>query len=511
MSSDNNKRIAKNTLLLYFRMFLTMGISLYTSRIVLNTLGIEDFGIYNVVGGIVMMFSFLNTSMASATQRFLSFELGRNDLKELKRVFAMSLNIHATIAVVIFIVAETAGLWFLNNRMSIPLNRLLAANWVYQFSIFAFVVTIMSVPYNALIISHERMNIFAMVSIAEVTLKLIIVIVLQRLNADKLKLYAILVFFVALFIRLIYGIYCRRNLKGSKYYFFWDKQLYKRLISYAGWNLWGNAAAVTYSQGVNILLNLFFGPSINAARGIAFQVKNAVNGFVSNFQMALNPQIVKSYAEKDLLYMHQLIFQGARYSFFLLFILSLPVIIEADTILLLWLKIVPDYTVLFCRLILINALIDSISGPLMTAAQASGKIKVYQGVVGGLLLLILPMSYTFLAWGYPPQITLIISISVSIIALGARLLIISPLVKLSIRSFFKQITRILIVVFSSVILPILLKYSIEDMFLRLLVVCVASTVSVLSAIYFLGLRKEEVAFVRERFIDVLSKVKRKSE
>ena len=495
-------------MLLYFRMFLTMGISLYTSRIVLNTLGIADFGIYNVVGGIVTMFSFLNSSMSSATQRFLSFELGRKDFEELKRVFSMSVNIHATIALVILILAETIGLWFLNSRMSIPDDRLNAANWVFQFSILSFMITVMSVPYNASIIAHERMNVYAWMSIVEVTLKLVIVFALQWFGFDKLKLYAVLVFLVAFLIRLLYGVYCSRNFRESKYYLFWDKALYVRLISYAGWNLWGSAAVVTYSQGVNILLNVFFGPAVNAARGIAFQVKSAISGFVSNFQMALNPQIVKSYAERDLRYMHQLVFQGAKYSFFLLFILSLPVIMEADTILRLWLKIVPDYTVLFCRLILINSLIDSVSGTLMTAAQASGKIKLYQGIVGGLLLAILPVSYLFLKLGYSPQVTLYVSIFVSFLALFVRLRIISPLVDLSIRQFFLQvILRVLVVVVCSLVIPVILNYSIANVLVRFFVVSGSSVLSVLLSVYLFGLKKEEVAFVKAKFIQVVSKVK----
>ena len=417
VTNENTKLIAKNTMLLYFRMFLTLGVSLYTSRVVLNTLGVEDFGIYNVVGGVVMMFSFLNSSMASATQRFLSFELGKNDLIQLKKVFSMSVNIHVIIALAIFILAETIGLWFLNTKLVIPAERLYAANWVYQFSILSFMVTILSVPYNAIIIANERMKVYAYVSIIEVILKLIILYILVWFGFDKLKLYAILVFFVSAIIWLIYKTYCNSNFSESKYQYYWDKPLFSTLMNYAGWNLFGNLAVVTMVQGINIMLNLFFGPIVNAARGIAYQVNGAVNSFVINFQMAMNPQIVKSYASGDLKYMHKIIFQGAKYSFFLLFILSLPILLETELILKIWLKNVPEHTIIFTRLAIINVLIDSISGPLMTAAQATGNIKKYQAIVGGLLLLILPISYLFLIMGYPPEITLYISISISIIAL----------------------------------------------------------------------------------------------
>ena len=480
-------------------MFLTMGVSLYTSRIVLNTLGVSDFGIYNVVGGVVMMFSFLNSSMSSATQRFYSFELGKKDYEQLKRVFTMSVNIHAIIAVVIFVLAETIGLWFLNAKLVIPVERLVAANWVYQLSILSFMFTIMGVPYNAMLIARERMNVYAYVSIIEVILKLAIVFMLVYLGYDKLKMYAILVFGVAVVIWFIYKSYCNRKFLETNYSFSWDKVLYKTLINYAGWNLFGNIASVAMGQGVNILLNLFFGPIVNAARGIAFQVNSAVNGFVINFQMAMNPQIVKSYAGNDLEYMHQLIYKGSKYSFFLLFLLVLPILIETELILHWWLKIVPAYTALFCRLILINTLIDCISGTLMTSAQSSGKIKVYHSVVGGLLLFILPISYLLLKLGLPPQTTLCVSISISIIALFTRLMIIRNLISLSIKEFLKSVlVPILLVSVLSIVFPFIIKLSLNQEILRFFSVCISSVISVTITIYFLGLKKEERFFMKNK-------------
>ena len=299
-TTSNNKRIAKNTLLLYFRMILTMLVTLYTSRVVLNTLGVEDFGIFNVVGGIGVMFSVLNSAMSSATQRFLSFELGQNNKEQFTKVFSMSITIHALIALIIFVLAETIGLWFLNTHLVIPADRLVAANWVYQCSVLSFMVTILSVPYNASIIAYERMGAFAYISILEVSLKLLVVFMLQWIMVDKLKLYAVLLLVVALIIRLVYGFYCKLKLEGCNYIWIKDKQLFKTLASYAGWNLWGNLAAVGMDQGVNVLLNIFFGPIVNAARGIAYQAGSAVRLFVSNFQMAVNPQIVKRFASKEL-------------------------------------------------------------------------------------------------------------------------------------------------------------------------------------------------------------------
>ena len=495
-SSYSNKRIAKNTLMLYVRMLLTMAITLYTSRIVLNTLGVEDFGIYNVVGGFVTMFAFLNSAMASATQRFLSFEIGRKDFVQLRNVFSMSVNIHFIIAFVILLLAETIGLWFVNTQLTIPADRMNAAQWVYQFSILSMMVSIVSVPSNAIIIAHERMNVFAWVSIAEVSLKLLIVFMLQWFGFDKLKLYAVLVFSVSLVIRLIYGVYCKYNFKESKFRFFWDKPLFKTLMSYAGWNLWGNASSVLYGQGINVLLNIFFGPTVNAARAIAYQVRGATNQFVQNFQIAMNPQIIKLYATNNLKKMHLLVFQGAKFSFFMLLILSLPILLETNIILSLWLKHVPEYTVVFTQLVIINILIDSFSRPLMTAAQATGKIKLYQSVIGGLQLLIVPISYLFLKLKFEPQVTLYITIIISSIALFVRLFILHGLVKLNINSFIsKVIFNSLLVAVISVLIPFGLKESMDESFARFLIISFVALLSSTLTIYYIGLNKKEKKYI----------------
>lgn len=476
-----------------------MAVSLYTSRVVLNTLGVEDFGIYNVVGGFVTMFAFLNSAMASATQRFLSFEIGRKDFVQLGNVFSMSVNIHFIIALVILLLAETVGLWFVKTQLTIPSERMVAAQWVYHFSVLTMMVNIISVPYNAIIIAHERMNVFAGVSIAEVSLKLLIVFMLHWFGFDKLKLYALLMFSVALIIRLIYGVYCKYKFKETKFRLFWDKPLFKTLMSYAGWNLWGNGASVIMGQGVNILLNIFFGPVVNAARAIAYQVRGALQQFVSNFQMAMNPQIIKSYASGNLNYMHQLVFQGAKYSFFLLFIMSLPIFIETEIILRLWLKQVPEYTAVFTRLIIINILIDSISGPLMTAAHASGRIKLYQSVVGLLLVLNLPISYLFLKMGSSPEVTIYVGIILSFIALYSRLKIISPLVNLNIIEYFKRVVlKIIPVIIVASIPPVLFYFLLQESFVRLLLTGTTSVVSVLITIYYIGLGISEQQFVDKK-------------
>nr|WP_245531202.1 lipopolysaccharide biosynthesis protein [Bacteroides coprosuis] len=483
-------------MLLYFRMILTMLVTLYTSRVVLNTLGVEDFGIFNVVGGIVVIFSFLNLAMSSATQRFLSFELGKKNLAQFARVFSMSINIHALIALIIFVLAETIGLWFVNTHLVIPTERMVAANWVYQCAILSFMVTVMSVPYNASIIAHERMGVFAYISILEVSLKLLIVFILQWLTFDKLKLYAVLLLIVSVVIRVIYGIYCKAKLEGCQYVWVKDKALFKILSSYAGWNLWGNLAGVGMDQGVNILLNVFFGPVVNAARGIAYQVGAAIHLFVANFQVAVNPQIVKSYASKDYDYMYTLIYKSSKYSYYLLLFLSLPVFFETEYILNLWLGEVPNSAALFTKLVLVAVLIDCLSGSLMAGAQASGRIKVYQSVVGGLLLLIVPFSFFGLKLYGDPIVPFYINIIVLIIALFCRLLILKNLIKLSIYKFLEQVLLpVILVTVLSVVMPYYIKSLFNISFFRLMLISLATSFSVLCSIFIVGMTKGERAFI----------------
>lgn len=494
---------------LYFRMLFMMVVSLYTSRVVLATLGVEDFGIYNVVGGIVSMFSFINSAMASSTQRYLTYELGRNDFPKLQKVFATSIYIHAAISLVIVILAETIGLWFLHNKMSIPMERMDAAMWVYQMSILSSVVMIMSVPYNATIIAHEKMSAFAYISILEVVLKLVIVYLLQIGNFDKLKLYAVLIFLIQLLIRMIYGIYCDKHFKESKLKWIWNKNLFKEMLGFAGWNLWGNCAAVAFTQGLNILLNIFFGPVLNAARGVAVQVQGAINQFSFNFQTALNPQITKSYAAGDYNYMHNLIYKSSKFTFFLLLTLSLPVILETHTILSIWLKEVPDYTVQFLRLMLCVTIIDAVANPLIISAQATGKVRLYQSVVGGILLMILPISYIVLKLGGNPVSVFMVHLCVCIVAFMVRLFIIRPMIKLSLIEYFKNViircTSVLVV---SLILPLLLLLSLPQSIISFLTVSFACLLSVIFSAYTIGLKPGERQFVHQKVQTLYSKIRK---
>lgn len=506
---DNNKRIAKNTLLLYFRMLFMMIVSLYTSRIVLNTLGIEDFGIYNVVGGIVIMFSFINLSMASATQRFLTFELGKNDLKQLQVVFFTSVVIHIVIAIIVFLLAITVGFWFFYAKLSIPVDRLEAATWVYFFSVLSSIVMILSVPYNAVIIAHEKMNIFAYISILEALLKLLVVYLLIIFTFDKLKIYAILVFIVQLIIRFIYGFYCRRNFTEVRYNYIYDKKIVKEMISFAGWSLWGNFANIAFTQGINMILNIFFGPIVNAARGIAVQVQQTVNSFATNFQTALNPQITKSYANKDYDYMYSLIYRSSKFSFFLLFFLSLPVFIEAEMLLTIWLKTVPEYTVTFVRLMLCITIIDATANPFMISASATGKIRLYQSLIGGLLIAIVPFSYIVLKMGGSPSSVFIVHLVIVIIAFNVRLLIVKPLINLSIYSYFKYvIIKIILVVLLSTPIPVFLYMLLPENIYSFILVIAMCFVCVGLFIYLIGLNKAEQNFFKGKMDYFFFKMKR---
>lgn len=438
-NSANNKRIAKNTILLYFRMLLMMAVALYTSRVVLSTLGVEDYGIFNVVGGFVALFGFLNGAMSGGTQRFITFALGQGDNEKLNKIFSTCFLTHALIALIVFVLSETVGLWFVLEKLTIPENRMTAAIWVYECSILSSIIVIMSMPYNADIIAHEKMSAFAYISIIEAFLKLGIVFLLLIGNADRLILYSILYLTISVLIRIIYTSYCKRNFEESHYTTIWDKELFKKVLSFSGWNLWGNISLVLMTQGVNIVLNIFFGPVVNAARGLAVQVQGAVQQFSSNFQMALNPQITKQYAAGNLCQMHTLMFRSAKFTFFLLLCISLPVIFETPTLLSIWLKEVPDYTVSFVRLMVCITIIDATSNSLVIAANATGRIKKYQIVVGGILLMIVPISYVALKIYPNPTLVYIVHMSIAICAYAARLYMIRPMVRLSVNMYVKKV------------------------------------------------------------------------
>ena len=428
-------RLAKNTIVLYIRMLLTLMVSLYTSRVVLQTLGVEDYGVYNVVGGIVAMFSFLNTAMVASTQRFMSYSLGNNDYKKLQKVFSNSLLIHTIIAVVIVLLSETLGLWLLYNKMIIPNERFEAAFGVYQMSICVFVLNVIRVPDNSVIIAHEKMGVYAYISIIDVILKLLIVFLLPILPFDKLLLYGFFILVVTILINIAYRVYARNNFEEAKLSLRYDKDLFNDMFGFAGWSLWGNLASSLSNYGLNIVLNMFFGPVVNAARGIAYQVQAAIIGFGSNFMVAVNPQIIKSYAQEDYKYMTNLVFRSSKFAYYLLFLIAIPVMSNINFVLKLWLETPPQYTSVFIVFILVDSLINILSAPIQTSINATGKIKVYQIVVGGILLINLPLSYILLKMGYNVLTPFITTILLSIIAFVFRLIILKLNTKISISKY----------------------------------------------------------------------------
>lgn len=505
---ENNRRIAKNTLMLYVRMLFTMVVSFYTSRVVLEVLGVSDYGIYNVVGGLVTMFTFASGAMSSATQRFLSVEIGKGPDGDVRRMFSTVVMVHIVLAVVVFVVGEAVGVWFLNTYMNFPADRYAAANWVYQLSLATFVIDVISVPYNAAIIAYERMKAFAYVSIADVTLKLAVVCLITLTTYDRLVVYAALLAIMAMAIRIIYGCYCSVHFPQCRCDMKWDMERAKNIMSFLGWNLIGSLAGVGKEQGVNVLLNLFFGSAVNAARGVAYQAMYAISGFASNFQVAMNPQIIKSYAAGEKDEMFKLVFRGSKYSFLMLLMLSLPVAVEAPFILDLWLKEVPEYTVVFLRIVLLTTLIDSLSNSLITSMHASGKVRDYQIVVGGLSLLTLPVAYVCFKIGYPPQVAMWVSAAVAVVCHFARQLLLRRTINFPMGAFLRKVSlRVVLITVLSAVVPVGLSIIMDDGWGELVVVCCVSVAATAGLGYAVGMDVGEKAFVRGKTVSMFKKLK----
>lgn len=489
---NNNKRIAKNTLFLYLRMFLMMAISLFTSRVILSTLGVSDYGIYNVVGGVVAMFGILSGSITNSITRFLTFELGKKDNEQLQKVFSTSLNVMFVLSFIILVIGEIVGIWFLNYKMNIPEGRMDAANWAFQCSLATFIIGLISIPYNSTIVAHEKMSVFAYISIFEVLMKLLIVYSLYVSPFDKLKSYAVLLMILMVMLRFIYGIYCNRNFQEAKYHFVHDKQLLKQMTSFAGWNFFGQGAYMLNNQGVNIVINLFFGVTVNAARGIATQVNTAVNQFINNFMMALNPQITKTYAAGNLEDMHKLVFRGAKFSYFLMLFFLIPICLETRMILHLWLNIVPDYAVDFVRWTLIITTLGMLSNTLITSLHATGKIKRYMIIVGIIEFSNFPITYLVFKLGMGPLYAYYVYFSVYLFLAFLRLYLVKGLIGMKASDFIYEVYyRVALVTLFSIILPSFICYLLTDTITRFFMVCVVSVVSTTLTIWLFGLKNNE--------------------
>jgi O-antigen/teichoic acid export membrane protein len=489
---ENTKLIAKNTFFLYGRSLFTLLISLYTSRIVLNTLGISDFGIYNVVGGVVSMFSIISATLTTSTQRFITFELGKKSERRVREIFSVALNLHFVLALFILILMELIGVWFINNKLSLPYDRIIAANYVFQFSIITFVIDLISVPYNACIIAYEKMKAFAYIGMFESIMKLLIVYLLLIINSDKLVFYSLSILLLSILIRIIYGLYCRKNFPECKYVKVKDKGDYEKLLSFSGWNLIGTSSAILTLQGLNILLNLFWGISVNAARGLAVQIESAVTQLVNNFMISLNPQIIKSYSFGDYSYMMMLVERGSRFSFYLMMILAMPILIEVDYVLIIWLKQAPEYTAIFVRLTLIFSLMQTFSNTLITQMMATGKIKKYQITIGSVQMLNFPISYIFLKLGFPPYVIYLVTISNSVLCIGLRIFFVEKTFGVSMKLYkINVIFKSIIIFIIAIIVPYSFSILFSSSFFRLIGTTILSLLSCVSTIYLIGLQSAE--------------------
>lgn len=494
---SRDKRIAKNTLMLYFRMFFLLLIGLYTSRVVLAALGEHDYGVYNVIGGVVSMFAIISGTMNAAVSRFITFELGKGTEAQINKVYSTAVVIQFSIALLIVILAEPAGLWFIENRMSIAPERIQAAKWVLHFSLFAFAVNIMSVPQMAMITAHEKMSAYAVIGIMDGLLRLGVALVVMHAGFDRLILYAALMAFSITLVRIAYGFYCRRHFPDYRFSVSFDASLLKEMSSFAGWNVIGVTSGVLRDHGGNLLINVFFDTTVNAARGIAIQLNGALQNFVTNFMTAVNPQITKSYASGDKDYMFSLIRKASRLSFYLLLVLAMPVLFNTEYFLGLWLKDVPAHSCLFVRLILLLTLSECISGPMMTAQLATGKIRDYQIVVGGLIMLNFPVSYICLKMGAMPESTVVVAIVIAHICYFARMIMLRKMIGLSAWRMLRVYANVMLTGFVAAAAAFLL----PEMHPLLDALCCVLVGA--ASVAFVGCRRSErkeiVTFMKKRF------------
>ena len=505
---SSHKRIAKNTVFLYFRMMITMVVGLFTSRVVLNTLGVEDYGINNVVGGVVAMFSLISASISGSIGRFITFELGSGNKEKLKRVFSTSVTIQIILAIIVVIVAEIIGIWFLNNELQINPDRIIAAHWVFHCSLITFAVGLISLPYNACIVAHEKMNVYAYISILEVVLKLVIVYMLLISPFDKLETYAVLGVCVALLIRLIYGWYCKRQFEECTYNFILDKTLFKQMFGFAGWQLVGSSAAILRGQGSDILINIFTKTTVvNAAAGIAATLTGVISGFVGNFTMAFTPQITKLYAAQKFDELIKLIYMGCKFAPYLMLFIALPVFFNAHYILELWLGIVPEHTVNFVLITILYMFNELMAQPLIHAKNANGKIRNYQIIVGGVLLLTLPIAYVALKLGAPIEAVFIAKLATSVMAMLVRLYMLrGDLPGLSVGHFLRNVDlKVILVALIAAILPTISFYSIGNHLIQFCTTSVVAIICTAFSVYYIGCTKLEQQQIKSQLAKIKAK------
>jgi polysaccharide biosynthesis protein len=483
-----------------------MGIGLYTSRIILKALGITDFGIYNAVGGIIAMFGFISSSLSNATSRFITIAIGRVDQSYTNRTYGNIKVMYYILCVVIVLFAETVGLWFLFNKMTIPADRMSAAFWVYQYSVLSSVVGFISVPYNSAIIAHERMSAFAYISLLDATLKLVICFLLQMSPYDKLIVYATLLFFVGVIDRIIYAVYCNKRFEEVHAPARIDKEQLREILTMSGWSLSGNLFWILNTQGVNLILNVFFGPVVNAARGIAMQVQGVMGQFVTNFQTAINPQITKSYANVEYDRMHSLLHLSSKFSYFLMLLMSVPVFIEAPIILKWWLGTIPDNTIVYLRIILLYSVFATLANPLWIAVLATGKLKKYQLWDNTVQALVLPISYIAFKFFHAASYWVFIILLVAeIVEIFVRVWVVLPLINHKYLDYIREVVIPLVLVsFIAPLVPLALSnYLCTNEVVEFFMISVISVLSSLLFIWLLGMKRSErvyfVEFLKKRY------------
>lgn len=493
----NTKRIAKNTMMLYLRMILVMVVSIYMSRVVLKVLGVEDYGTYNVVAGAVAFLGFLNSAMSMATQRFFNVEIGKKEGGDLNSVFNMSMNIHVIIGFVVILLAETIGLWLVNYKLNIPEGRMFAANCAYQCVVVSTFFSMIQVPYNSAIFAYEKMNIFAYLSIFEVSLKLGLTFLLYWIDADKLILYSILMLGVHVLVFFLYSGYVTKKLDGCKLHLMWDKKRFKELSGFMGWNICGQIAQVFTNQGVNMVANVFYGVVLNAAMAITSQVNGAFTMFVYNFQTSFRPQIMKSYAAEQYAEMKSLVYRASKTSFFLLYCISMPILLNINLVLDVWLETVPEYSAIFCKLLIWSSYLEAISMPLVMAIFATGKNKYYQIFVSLFISLNLVLTWVFLKLGFAPEFIFYIKIVVSMLVIGVRLYFANKQAKIEVGEFFKQsiipIVKVIVVTFP--FYYFMSKTIVNCGYLSMVLMTILFLAIIILSISFLGLTSGERAFI----------------
>lgn len=504
--SANNKRIAKNTLLLYIRTAFLMVISLYTSRVVLKALGVEDYGIYNVVGGVVMMFSVISNSLSSAISRFITFEIGRGDNERLRRIFSTGVIIQIVLSAVVIIAVEGIAIWFLETQMQVPEGRMDAARWVLQFSLITFCINLISVPYNACIIAHEHMKAFAYVSILEAILKLGVCFCIMALPSDRLITYAALLTVTALIIRLIYGAYCHKHFEETRGKIIFDKSLTKEMAGFSGWSFFTNTNSLLNNQGVNMLMNVYFGVTVNAARGIANQVEYAVLQFVNNFTTAINPQITKSFAAGEIERTHDLVCRGAKFSYLAMLIFAVPLICETETILNVWLVEVPDYAVIFTQLSLILGMVDCLGSSGFTASMASGKIKKHALVLTPISFIEFPLTWIFFACGASVVWTYYLYIFVKVAVMITRTHLLEGFIGLRFSTFYKRTLQPSILATIAAAIPVALVVLLMPQgILRFFISMIVGFGSAMASSFYIGMTKGEREVIGAKAKSILYK------